>query len=807
MLSGLKDLRFGVRTLIKSPGFSVIAILVIALGVGANTAIFSMVNAVLLQPLPFPDPDRLVVFWELMPNTNEQMSISFPSFLDWRSQAQGFDGMAGYRAYAGTLTGIDPPLRLTGRMVSAGFFGILGVTPILGRSIGPEEDKPDAAPVALISYPCWQSRFAGDPHIIGQKMVLDDQPRTVIGVLPPGFQFGDRADEVFVPLVAAMSSNKSALERGNHGGIYALARLKKGISVEMARTEIKTIASRLEKQYPLSNSGVGADGISLYEKWVGGTVRRALFMLLAAVSLVLLIACTNVANLLLSRAAARQREMAIRTAVGASRWRLFRQLLTESVLLSGVGGTLGLLLAFWSIRPLLGIVPTGVPRIHAVHLDGWVLAFALALSAITGIVFGIVPALEGSRADVNQSLKAVSRSLSSGSPRARQTLLASEIALALVLSIGAGLLIHSIVNLGKVDPGFQTKNLLTFSVRLTNRYKTDPEQAAFFHQATEQLRMLPGVKNAATIGCLPIDGTCWGSVFLVEGRPIPERPKLPTSQWNVASDQYFETMGIKLLRGRTFQESDTETSPAVAVISETAARRFFPNEDPIGKRLKQGWPESKGPWREVVGVVGDVREDGLDTGPVSEIYVPERQDAWNQLFVVVRTTINSESVLPVAIRTVRSLDKDQPIFSVQTMDKVLSDSMESRRFSMTMLGLFAALAFILAAVGVYGLISYSVSRRSQEIGIRMALGARRDQVIRLLVREGMATAAIGVSVGLAIALVATRAMSSLLFGVSNVDLPTYAVASVFLILVALAASFAPASRAAAIDPSSALRQE
>jgi putative ABC transport system permease protein len=348
---------------------------------------------------------------------------------------------------------------------------------------------------------------------------------------------------------------------------------------------------------------------------------------------------------------------------------------------------------------------------------------------------------------------------------------------------------------------------LTFSIRLTNRYKTDPEQAAFFRQATEQLRLLPGVKNAATIGCLPIDGTCWGSVFLVEGRPIPERSKLPTSQWNVASDPYFETMGIKLLRGRTFQESDTGTSPAVAVISETAARRFFPNEDPIGKLLKQGWPETEGPWREIVGVVGDVREDGLDTGLVSEIYVPETQDAWNQVFVVLRTAINSESVLPAAIRTVRSLDKDQPIFSVQTMDKVLSGSMEARRFSMTLLGLFAALAFILAAVGVYGLISYAVSRRSQEIGIRMALGASRDQVIRLVVREGMATAATGIVVGLAIALIATRAMSALLFGVSNVDLPTYAIASAFLILVALAASFAPASRAAAVDPCSALRQE
>jgi putative ABC transport system permease protein len=807
MESGLKDLRFGVRTLKRSPAFTAIAIVVIALGVGANTAIFSVVNAVLLQPLPFKDSDRLVVLSEQMPNTRERMSISFPSFLDWRAQARSFEGMAGYRSYAGTITGIDPPTRLNGRFVSAGFFELLGVKPLLGRSIGPDEDKPNSAPVAVISYGCWQSRFGADPQIIGRKLVLDDQPRTIIGVLPQGFQFGDRVDDVFVPMVATMSSNQSALDRGNHQGIYGLARMKPGVSVETARSEIKAIAARLEKQYPLSNSGVGANAVSLYEQWVGGTVRTALVMLLAAVSLVLLIACTNVANLLLSRAAARTREMAIRTALGASRLRIFRQLLTESVLLSGLGGILGLLLAIFGVRLLLKIVPANVPRIHEVHIDGRVLAFALALSGITGIIFGLIPALEGSRADVNQALKAVSRSLSAGSPRFRQILLASEIALALVLSIGAGLLIRSVMNLGKVDPGFQTKNLLTFSVRLTHRFKTDPEQAAFFRQATERLRLLPGVKNAAAVGCLPIDGTCWGSVFEIEGRPLPERSKLPNSQWNVAGEQYFETMGIPLLRGRTFQESDTDKSPAVAVISETAARIFFPNEDPIGKRVKQGWPEGNNPWREIVGVVGDVREDGLDTGPVSEIYVPESQDAWNQLFVVMRTSIPSESLLPAAIKTIRDLDKDQPIFSVATMDKLLDESMASRRFSRTLLGLFAALAFILAAVGVYGVISYSVSQRAKEIGIRMALGARRDQVLRLVIREGLAMAAIGVAVGFIIAMGATRAMSNFLFGVSHLDLLTYSIASVFLILVALLASFAPASRAADIDPSAILHQE
>jgi len=807
MKASINDLRFGLRTLKRSPSFTAIAILVIALGVGANTAIFSVVNAVLLRPLPFKDSDRLVVLSERMPNTGEEMSVSFPSFLDWRSQSQSFDGMAGYRAYAGTLTGIDPPTRLNGRWVSAGFFEILGVKPLLGRSIGPDEDKPNSQPVAVISHACWQSRFGADPHILGRSLVLDDHPRTIIGVLPPDFQFGNRVDEVFLPMVANMSGNHSAEERGNHQGIFGLGRMKTGVTVEMARTEIKAIAARLEKEYPLSNSGVGADAVSLYEKWIGSSLRTALLMLLGAVSLVLLIACTNVANLLLSRAASRAREMAVRTALGASRVRIFRQLLTESLLLSALGGILGVLLAIFGTQLLLRIVPASVPRMNEVHVDGSVLVFALVLSVVTGIIFGLIPALEGSRADVNEALKAVSRSLSGGSPRFRQMLLASELALAMILSIGAGLLIRSLVNLGRVDPGFQKENLLVFSVRLTNKYTTDPQQAAFFREATEQLRHLPAVKDAAAVGCLPIDGTCWGSIFLIANRPIPERSQLPTSQWNVATTHYFETMGIRLLRGRTFQESDVEKSPPVAVISETAARRFFPNEDPIGKQVKQGWPEQKTPWREIVGVVADVREDGLDTGPVSEIYLPESQESWNQLFVVMRTFIPAESVLPAAARTIRDMDKDQPIFSVQTMDKLLHESMASRRFSMILLGLFAALAFILAAVGVYGVINYSVSQRAKEIGIRMALGAPRDHVVRLVVREGLMMAAIGVAVGLLIAIGVTRAMSNLLFGVSNLDFLTYAVAGAFLILVALLASFVPAAQAAGIDPSTVLHQD
>lgn len=805
----MRDVRFGFRQLYKNPAFTVVAVLVIALGIGANTAMFSIVNAVLLRPLPFTDSDRLVILSELASNTGERMSISYPSFLDWRAQAKSLEAIAGYRGYAATLTGIDPPDRLTGRMVSAGFFEILGVKPILGRSISVEDDKPNAAPVVLLSYSCWQSRFGGDPHIVGGKLLLNEEPKTVIGILPSNFEFGRHSDDLWIPLVAAMGSDPTALDRGNHMGIFALARLKPGVSLEQARTEIKTIAGQLEKQYPLSNSGVSANAVSLYDQWVGGKVRAALLILLAAVSLVLLIACANVANLLLSRATVRQKEMAIRTALGASRLQIIRQLLTESVLLSGFGGLLGLMLAFWGVGSILKIVPTALPRFRDMHIDHWVLGFTLLLSGVTGIVFGLAPALESSRRDANASLKAGSRNVSSSRHRLRlrQLFLVSELALALVLSIGAGLLIHSIQKLEQVNPGFESKNLLTFSIRLTSQYRTEREQAALFKRAADELHILPGVKNAATVGCLPIDGTCWGSVFLIEGRPIPERSKLPSSQWNVASEQYFETMGIRLLEGRTFRDGDTDKSPAVAVISETAARRFFPNEDPIGRRVKQGWPESHTPWREIVGVVGDVREDGLDSETISEMYVPESQETWNQMFVVVRTATDPESLLPAARKTVRELDKALPIFSVQTMDKLLFHSLASRRFSVTLLGLFAALAFVLAAVGVFGVISYSVSQRTQEIGIRVALGAGRGQVMRLVVGEGMTVAAIGVAAGLAIAMSVTRLMSSLLFGISSTDILTYVIATGLLTLVALAASYVPASRATAIDPAIALRQE
>jgi predicted permease len=805
----MSDIRFGFRQLYKDPRFTAVAILVIALGVGANTAMFTIVNAVLLQPLPFPDPDRLIVLSELAPNTGERVSLSFPSFLDWRAQAKSFEAMAGYRGYAATLTGIEPPDRLTGRMVSAGFFEILGVKPILGRSINVDDDQPNAEPVVVLSYSCWQSHFGGDPRLIGRKLVLGDEPRIVIGILPPDFEFGRRSDDLFIPLVNAMGSNRTALDRGNHMGIFALARLKRDVSLEQARAEIKTIAGQLEKQYPLSNSGVGANAVSLYEQWVGGKVRAALLILFAAVSLVLLIACANVANLLLSRATARQKEMAIRTALGANRWRIIRQLLTESVLLSGFGGVLGLLLAVWGVGSILKTVPTGLPRFQDVHIDRLVLGFTLFLSGVTGIVFGLAPALESSRTNVNESLKAGSRNISSGRHRLRlrQLFLVSEVALALVLSIGAGLLIHTMLNLKQVNPGFETKNLLTFSIRLTNQYRTNPEQATFFKRAADQLRILPGVKNAATVGCLAIDGTCWGSVFLIEGRPIPERSKLPSSRWNVVGEQYFETMGIRLLQGRTFRDSDTDKSAAVVVINENAARRFFPNDDPIGRRVKQGWPESPTPWREIVGVVGDVKEDGLDSELVSEIYVPESQETWNQMFVVIRTVTDPVSLLPAARKTVRDLDKDLPVFSARTMDKLLYDSIASRRFSMILLGLFAALAFLLAAVGVYGVISYSVSQRKQEIGIRVALGAGPGQVVRLILREGMTVAAIGATAGLAMAIGVTRAMSSLLFGISSIDVPTYAIATGFLTLVALAASYGPATRATGIDPAVALRQE
>lgn len=592
MTSFVHDLRHSLRLLAKSPAFALVAILIIALGIGANTAIFSVVDAVLLRPLPYPGADRLVVLSELAPNRAGRMSVALPNLYDWQAQTRLYDGFSAYRAQTFILTGVDTPDSLPGREVSSGFLHVLGVQPVLGRNFTPADDQPDAPGVAILSYGAWKSRFGADPGVIGRKLKLNSEPVSVAGVLPSNFQFGSRRDEVFIPL-SRMAVNRTALDRGNHMGLFALARLKPGVSLTQADAEIKTIARRLEQQYPLSNTGNSAQATSLYELWVGN-VRQTLLLLLAAVGFVLLIACANVANLLLARSAARQRELAIRAALGAGSWRIARQLLTESLLLSCLGGALGLMLARWVISGLHSLLPVNVPRLKDVGVDLWVLGFALAASVATGVVFGLAPALQARRTDFNEALKASGRAatMDGRRHRLRRLLLVTEIALALVLSVGAGLMTRSAMRARAVDPGFDPRNLLTMFVSLPGaQYRENARQVAFFEQALDRMRVLPGVRSASLSVCLPIDGSCWGSVFVIEGRPLPKRSELWQSQWNIAGKDYFETMRIRLMRGRTFRASDVAGSTSVAVINETAARKFFPGENPIGRRVRQGWPE------------------------------------------------------------------------------------------------------------------------------------------------------------------------------------------------------------------------
>jgi predicted permease len=805
-LNPLIDLRYAIRTLIKTPAFTLVVVATIALGISANSAVFSVANAVLLRPLPYPDPDQLVVLNELGPRGGS-ISISYPSFLDWRRQAKSFERMAGFRGNSFTVSGVDSPGRITGLMTSAGFFEILGVKALRGRLFVAEDDKPASKPVALLSYSAWQTRFGGDSLIVGRTLLLNDDPVTVVGVLPHDFSFGTNTAGVFMPL-SAMTRNRSVLDRGNHQGIRALARMRPGIRIEQARAEIKTIARQLEQQYPNSNSGVSASAVSLLDLWAGN-LRTTLNLMLAAVGFVLLIACANAANLLLTRASGRQRETSIRIALGASRWQLLRQLLTESVLLSTAGGAIGLLLSHWGVRALLTIAPADIPRLETAQVDVSVLAFTFTISAITGILFGLAPAWQASRTDANESLKSGGRTATGGVKRhrARRILLVAEVALSLVLCAGAGLMIRSFLKAKYSDPGFDTNNLLTFELFLNKNYKTDPQQAAAFRRIVDRLGTLPGVSSASMAGCVPIDGTCWGSVFTIAGRPLPERAKLPNSQWNVLGAHYFETMRIPLKSGRTFKDSDTADSLPVMVINQAAARKFFPNEDALGKHIKQAWPESPGPWRQIVGVVGDVRQNGLDADQLAEIYLPHTQQTWNSMTIVIRTFVPPASMLPAARAAIQEIDKELPISAVHTMDEYLAQSLGRRNFTMMLLGIFAGMALLLAGVGIYGVIAYSLSQRIQEIGIRMALGARRADVVRLMVGEGMATAAVGILLGLAAAFLLTRLTASLLYGVGAYDPLSFGLVCVAIVTVAMVASFVPAYRATRVDPLAALRQE
>jgi putative ABC transport system permease protein len=808
MASLLHDLRYAFRLMGKSPGFTVIAVLTLALGIGANTAIFTVVNAVLLRPLGFRDPSRLVIVAEKSPFPT--ISTSYQNYVDWRNQSRSFESMEATRATGLSLTGAGEPELLTARMATTGVFPLLGVDAALGRTFLPEEDKAGATPVALLSYGLWQRRFGASQEIIGKSINLDSRPHAIVGVLPSGFQILQPAD-VFVPFIPWAVTLPD--DRNWHPGIIALARLKPGVSREQARAEMIGITKRLEQQYPDYNTGTSADVVGLQEQLVQN-VRPALILLLGAVSLVLLIACVNVANLLLARAAFRGREVAIRTALGAGRARMLQQLLTESVLLSLGGGALGIFLAWALLQPLLKISAGSVPQGVRIELDHAVLAFSFGISLLTGLLFGIVPALRTAKPDLRETLNESSRgsTLGPGHHRLRGALVASEMALAVLLLVGSGLLLRSFSRLQDVPPGFQADHLLVADIPLSQTAYAKPEQRyEFFDRLVERAKALPGVRSAGAASFLPVSGG--GSIihFNITGHP----PKTPhdyvAAGYRTITPNYLETLGVPLLQGRLLTAADNEKSPAVVVINASMAKTYFRDENPLGKRLQLGaTPDKDVPTMEIVGVVGDVRP-GLGVDPQTEMYLPYRQADLVlpvfQLSVVLRTTADPQLQTAALRSALAEIDPNQPLVRVRTMEENMAATVAQPRFRTGLIGIFAALALVLAAVGVYGVMSYTVTQRTSEIGIRVTLGAQPEDVFRIVVGEGLRLALAGVGVGILAALALTRLLQSFLFGVSAYDPLTFGGVALILTLVAVAASFFPARRATLVDPMIALRYE
>ncbi|HEV2864465.1 MAG TPA: ABC transporter permease [Pyrinomonadaceae bacterium] len=814
MESLLQDVRYGVRMLLKKPGFTAVAVIALALGVGANTAIFSVVNGVLLQPLPYPEPERLVRLGEWSPQV-PGMSISYPNLKDWREQNTVFENIAGTQFGSYNLTGAGEPERLPGRNVSWDFFDVLGVKVARGRSLRPEDDRAGAPPVCLISHGLWQRRFGGDPQIVGKSLSLSGESFEVIGILPPEYRFGTTTD-VFAAL-GRLEASERLRERGNHPGIYAFARLKPGVTFEQAEAEMKGLAARLAQSYPNENGGNSITIVPLREYFVGD-IRTSLLVLLAAVGSVLLIACANVANLMLVRATSRAREIAIRTALGAGRLRIVRQLLTESIILALLGGTAGLLLALWGVDVLRGASLDVIPTTAEVAVDRTVLVFTLGVSVLTGVLFGLAPALKASKLDLNVSLKEGGRAGADGSSknRLRSVLVVFDVAISLVLLVSAGLLIRSFMTLLNTETGFDPKNLLTMSIAYTSG-ETDAhgaKAAEFFRQVEERVRALPGVEAATTTNGAPFLGASETSIKVV-GRPEPEQGKTPMAVVYYTGPEHLRTFGIRLLRGRFIEERDTLNSQRVVVIDEEFARQQFPGEDPIGKYLK-GNPEQKIPDAEIVGVVGHVRHYGLDApGPVqAEFYHPRSQVPLkfqglmaSRTGLAVRTAGDPLALAPLVRREVQAVDPNQPVYNVNTMEEVLNESVSTQRLSMLLLALFAGVALVLASVGIYGVMSYTVAQRTHEIGVRMALGAQGRDVFRMVVGRGMGLVLAGLGIGLVAAMVLMRLMASLLYGVEPTDPATYAAVALVLGLVALVACLVPALRATRVDPTVALRYE
>jgi putative ABC transport system permease protein len=808
----VKDIRYAFRQLLKHPAFSLIAILALALGIGANTAIFSVVNAVLLQPLPYRAPDELVTLWGTNSlNDIPKENASYPDFVDWRQQAQSFQSMAGFANTSAILTGDGTePDRLPGGVTFGDFFTVLGVEPALGRKFLPEENEQGKNRVVILSHALWQQRFGGDPKIVGQQITVNGNPHTIVGVLPPGFHDPNpkarKAVQLWLPLVITDGMRNS--RRGDF--LYVVARLKPGIAIAQARAEIKGIASRLEKQYPDTNTAWGVIVEPLHET-LTGDIRPALLLLLGAVAFLLLIACANVANLLLARASSRQREIAIRAALGASRGRVVRQLLTENIFLSLGGGMLGLLFAVWGMHALLALSPGNIPRLETIGINQQVLWFTLGLSLFTGLVFGLMPALTASNPNLNDTLKEGGRSAAEGTGgrRLRNAMAVAEIALSLVLLVGAGLLIRSFIHLQEVKPGFNPGHLLSIDLSLPSaKYGQDQQAVQFFDQLLASVSRQPGVESATIATDLPLGGGADFLAFSVEGHLLAPTDRTPDAESRVISPDYFHTLQIPLRTGRLLTDRDMTGAPDVVVINDTLARKYFSGQDPLGKRVTFGDPQAKdAQWFTIVGVVGDVHGTRLNEEPYAQIYSCYRQTPRRSFSLIVRTAAEPTTMLKTVREQIWALDRQQPLYNVRTVDQVLAQSIARPRFNMLLITILAGVALVLAAVGIYGVISYSVSQRTHEIGVRMALGATAGDVQRLVVRQGMVLAGVGLGLGLLAAFGLTRVMASLLFGVSVTDPVTYLGLALLLGVIALLACYIPARRATKVNPVVALRAE
>ncbi len=810
MTTFIQDVRYGLRMLAKNPGFTAVALLALALGIGANTAIFSVVNGVLLRPLPYPEPERLMMIYEKTQDFS-QSSVSYPDFLDWQRENHSFTDMACFRRHDFNFTGSGQPEHLQGEHVSAGLLPVLGVNPFLGRNFLPQEDREGAGGVVILAYSLWQKRFGGDSHILGRTLTLNAKSYTVIGVLPPDFRFRGQSD-LYVPL--GQWDSVELRDRENHPGLHVVARLKPGVTMAAAQAEMTSIARALAQKYPKTNAREGAAVVGMKEDMVGH-IRPTLLMLLSAVGFVLLIACANVANLLLARSNARSREFAIRSALGAGRRRVVRQLLTESIMLAFGASLLGLLLASWGTRLVLAAVPDALPRSQEIGLDPYVLLFTLLVSILTGILFGLAPAFHGSKVNPQEALKEGARGSGGGRHRAEGIFVVVEIGLAMVLLAGAGLMLQSIWRLFRVDTGFDPNHVLTTDVALSPSVMASPAGIRLaYQQLLDRVSGIPGVQSAAITSLVPLSRDDSEIAFWLGKGPQPPQDQMASTLMYIATPGYLRAMGIPLKEGRFFTDHDTLTSPPVVVVDEVMAEHLFPGQDALGKQFNL---MVIGPVQ-IVGVTGHVKHWGLDADDTAkirnEIYFPFLQvpdkfmsEAVAGLTLVLRTGPDPLSLVSAVRAQVAGPTEDQPIFEVETMEQIISDSLTERRFAMLLLIIFASTALVLAAVGIYGVMSYAVSRRTHELGVRIALGAPRREILRLVVREGVTLALAGTAVGLAAAFGLTRFMASLLYGVRPADPATLAAVSLLLSGIALFACYIPAWRATRVDPLVALRYE